>query len=62
MGLSLVVIIAMALGYILVILRRVEKLRYVRWSGRCQKRPDRESQKYFIETESKRFRMEKYFQ
>jgi hypothetical protein len=38
----------------LVILRRVEKLRYVRWSDHCQKRPDRESQKDFIETESKK--------
>jgi hypothetical protein len=30
--------------------------------GGCQKRPDRESQKYFIETELKRFRRESYFQ
>jgi hypothetical protein len=26
-------------------LKRVEKLKYVRWSGRCQKRPDRQFQK-----------------
>jgi hypothetical protein len=62
MELSLVVIMAMALGHILVILRRVEKLRFVRWSSRCQRRPDRESQKYFMETELKRFRRENYFQ